>query len=235
MSANTVSDVSSIRQDGYLDQVRARESHSRSRERNSKEESQEDMSESWKGDATLPRTLKPRPPPPLPPVPLTISTGSLTFQDHRPSSAASISGDDERSLSHHAGPEYDPVTSSESSSTAVSGTQISYQKPRRRSYTKVLPLRSPQSTSPAELGSKASSYSPSASPSSSPMLPLAPHESFEPREIISVTDDSGAGWRRHTRVYDGGVCLACMASTGQDGHDSQGGFYGDNVPMDQRR
>lgn len=44
-------------------------------------------------------------------------------------------------------------------------------------------------------------------------------------------DDSGAGWKRHTRVYGGGVCLACLASGGNHG----GGFYGENVPLDQRR
>lgn len=48
-------------------------------------------------------------------------------------------------------------------------------------------------------------------------------------EIISVLDDSGAGWTRHTRVYGGGVCLACLAA------DSGGGTYGDSVPMEDRR
>lgn len=42
-------------------------------------------------------------------------------------------------------------------------------------------------------------------------------------QMISVTDDSGAGWKRHTRVYGGGVCLACAASGGG------GGFYGASV------
>jgi hypothetical protein len=48
-------------------------------------------------------------------------------------------------------------------------------------------------------------------------------------EIISVVDDAGHGWKRHTRVYGGGVCLACLASGGQ------GGFYGDRVPLEDRR
>jgi len=48
-------------------------------------------------------------------------------------------------------------------------------------------------------------------------------------EIISVTDGHGAGWQRHTRVYGGGVCLACAAS------GREGGFYGDNVHPEEKR
>ncbi|KAL2107369.1 hypothetical protein VUR80DRAFT_5307 [Thermomyces stellatus] len=64
-------------------------------------------------------------------------------------------------------------------------------------------------------------------PSSTPFLPPPP-PAFDDRgksvdvqaEVISVTDGFGAGWTRHTRVYGGGVCLACAASGGE------GGFYG---------
>lgn len=52
-------------------------------------------------------------------------------------------------------------------------------------------------------------------------------------EIISVVDGAGHGWKRHTRVYGGGVCLACVAASGRDGE--QGGFYGDKVPLEDRR
>ncbi len=93
---------------------------------------------------------------------------------------------------------------------------------------------------------------PSSFPSSSPALPLAPHASFaEPvavsvsrqpneidvqGEIISVTDDSGAGWKRHTRVYGGSVCLACMEFGRQHGAEGgDGGFYGENVRPEDRR
>lgn len=41
--------------------------------------------------------------------------------------------------------------------------------------------------------------------------------------------DPGTSWKRHTRVYGGGVCLACVAAAGE------GGFYGDSVrPQDKR-
>jgi hypothetical protein len=48
-------------------------------------------------------------------------------------------------------------------------------------------------------------------------------------EAISVMDHAGHGWKRHTRVYGGGVCLACAAA------DEEGGFYGDKVPLEDRR
>ncbi|KAJ0283419.1 hypothetical protein COL940_004587 [Colletotrichum noveboracense] len=51
-------------------------------------------------------------------------------------------------------------------------------------------------------------------------------------EIISMLDGSGAGWKRHTRVYGNGACLACAASC-DDGH--HGGFYGENVLPEERR
>jgi hypothetical protein len=50
-------------------------------------------------------------------------------------------------------------------------------------------------------------------------------------EIISVVDGDGAGWTRHTRVYGGGVCLACAASGGNHG----GGFYGATVRPEEMR
>lgn len=50
-------------------------------------------------------------------------------------------------------------------------------------------------------------------------------------EIISVMDDKGAGWKRHTRVYGGGVCLACATA----GDDGQGGFYGSNVRPEEKQ
>ncbi|KAL8366355.1 hypothetical protein RB595_004907 [Gaeumannomyces hyphopodioides] len=46
-------------------------------------------------------------------------------------------------------------------------------------------------------------------------------------ETTSMDDESGASWKRHTRVHDGGVCLACLANGG--------GFYGDTVPLEERR
>ncbi|KIH91180.1 hypothetical protein SPBR_01679 [Sporothrix brasiliensis 5110] len=51
----------------------------------------------------------------------------------------------------------------------------------------------------------------------------------------AVPDDAAAGdgdWGRHTRVYGGGVCLACLAAESSGG---QGGEYGASVPMEQRR
>lgn len=40
--------------------------------------------------------------------------------------------------------------------------------------------------------------------------------------------DSHSGWKRHTRVYEGGVCLACAAA-------EEGGFYGTRVRPEDKR
>lgn len=126
--------------------------------------------------------------------------------------------------------------------------------PRRRSYTKTLPISIPTpqtstlSTAPdAELllfneGAAAVAFSPSSYPPMSPVLPPAPPSATDALpsrsidikgEIISTVDGQGAGWTRHTRVYGGGVCLACQSSGAQHGH---GGFYGANVrPEEMRR
>lgn len=40
--------------------------------------------------------------------------------------------------------------------------------------------------------------------------------------------DSSSGWKRHTRVYEGGVCLACAAA-------EEGGFYGTRVRPEDKR
>ncbi|KAI0383398.1 hypothetical protein F5Y04DRAFT_33993 [Hypomontagnella monticulosa] len=182
-------------------------------------------------DAGTPLILKSGPPPPPPLTPPSLSTGVFTFQDRRLSVAASSMGDLDTSFFHQPNPDYTLSPSSDSTSTALPHGQDSPSIPRRRSYSKMLPL-GPAHSDPDHDGT---SFSPSSFPSSSPILPLAPHESLESGEIdirgeiISVMDDSGAGWKRHTRVYGGGVCLACLAS------GSQGGFYGDNVPPEHRR
>ncbi|KAJ2976572.1 hypothetical protein NQ176_g4875 [Zarea fungicola] len=50
-------------------------------------------------------------------------------------------------------------------------------------------------------------------------------------EIISVVNEDGAGWSRHTRVYGGGVCLAC-ATSGVGGEEN---FYAGAVAPESMR
>ncbi|EGX87637.1 hypothetical protein CCM_09598 [Cordyceps militaris CM01] len=58
-----------------------------------------------------------------------------------------------------------------------------------------------------------------------------PHRNVGVRgEIISVVNEAGHGWTRHTRVYGGGVCRACAASGGHEG-----GFYGATVTPEEMR
>ncbi|KAI2465415.1 hypothetical protein F4781DRAFT_27363 [Annulohypoxylon bovei var. microspora] len=233
MSVNRPSGISQLRATEKLGDDEKKYGRDGSRERVKGEALEEDRTASVGIDAGTPLTLKFGPPPPLPLTPPVLSTGIFTFQDRRLSVAASSMGDLDTSFYHQPNPDYTLSPSPGSMSTALPHDQDSPSIPRRRSYTKVLPL------GPAHPDHEhgESSFPPSSFPSSSPILPLAPHESLESNhreidvkgEIVSVMDDSGAGWKRHTRVYGGGVCLACLAS------GSQGGFYGDNVPPEHRR
>ncbi|KAI1747277.1 hypothetical protein F4782DRAFT_444995 [Xylaria castorea] len=180
--------------------------------------------------------LKARPPTPMPLTPPVLSTTFFSFQDRRLSVSASINGDFDPSLTREGNSD---INSPESTTTIVPNIRALSPISMRKSYTKILPLDPLQPTCSKEAGMEntSSAFAPSSFPSSNPILPLAPHAALESKEIdvsgeiVSVTDDSGAGWKRHTRVYGGGVCLACLASGGNHG----GGIYGENVPLDQRR
>lgn len=192
--------------------------------------------ESRKSDADDSRALKARPPPPMPFTPPVLSTTFFSLQDRRLSMAVSTNGDFDPTLVHEADSD---INSAESSTTIRPNMKASSPIPLRRSYSKILATDPPPPDFPAEAETEDTSpaFAPNSFPSSNPILPIAPHAALDAGEmdvtgeIVSVMDDSGAGWKRHTRVYGGGVCLACMASGG--GH--HGGFYGENVPLDQRR
>lgn len=231
-----------------------------------------------------------RPPPPPPLTPPTLSTSVFTFEDRRPRYAVSIPPRlDTTSFIHQPNPDYMMTGASSTSvanyrrSSSPKSATASVSTPRRRSYTKTIPVGIPPrgSTSSSQQwgGVGGDSFSPSSYPPTSPQLPPPPpgqpsddaHASYNDEyydyefdtddqqaqhhqqqgsgviggggsapgtetgeidlqgEIISVMDDAGHGWKRHTRVYGGGVCLACVAAGGQ------GGFYGDKVPMEERR
>jgi len=188
-------------------------------------------------DYAPPRHSMARPPPPPPLTPPSLSSAVFTFEDRRPSYAVSVPAELETapavSFIHRPNPDY---TGSSTSADVVSSPST----PRRRSYTKTLPIGAPGSGSGQREARDA--FAPSSFPPASPALPPPPPGHHEAAldgadgqgeidvqgEIISVLDESGAGWKRHTRVYGGGVCLACMASGG-------GGFYGDKVPPEDRR
>lgn len=128
-------------------------------------------------------------------------------------------------------------------------SSITTPAPRRSSYDVTQPISIPtpqeSSLSVREASSPEQATSPSSYPPSSPLLPPPPPgdermatEDDRPRhnvdvkgEIISVLDEGGTGWSRHTRVYGGGACLACAASG--DGHE--GGFYGATVTPEEMR
>ncbi|KAI8630031.1 hypothetical protein F5Y19DRAFT_68951 [Xylariaceae sp. FL1651] len=198
----------------------------------------QDEPDAVKADTCESRDLKARSSPPAPVTPPALSAKLFSFQNRRLSIAASSNGEFDPSYTHRLKSDSHSSPSSGSTTIAVSSTQTSSPISLQRSYTK-LPAHDPFQPSlstEAVMGDDLSTFSPSSFPSSSPILPLAPHASLESGEIdvtsgiIPVMDHSGADWKRHTRVYGGGVCLACMASG-----DHDGGFYGDNVPLDQRR
>ena len=184
-----------------------------------------------------------RPPPLSPKVPLAVTTDAVRLEDRRLSSAVSTMGDVDLPFFQRQG--LDCMSSpSSSSSVALPTRHGSPLTPRRRSYTRTISLgASRPGTPPAELPNTPHvTFAPSSFPPSSPYLPPAPHDGddgdgdgFPPQvidvhgEIISMDDSTGASWTRHTRVYGGGVCLACLASGGE------GGFYGPTVPLEDRR
>lgn len=181
----------------------------------------------------IPRPVMSRPPPAPPLTPPELSTAVFAFQD-RPRGVV----DD--SFIHQPNPDYMSSTAADmSTSTAISPpSSASPTIPRRRSYNKTLPIGVPLAQPlSAELdAAEPTTFSPRSYPSTSPLLPPAPpgaqsNEIGVQGEIIGLLDGEGAGWTRHTRVYGGGVCLACAASGGNHG----GGFYGATVRPEEMR
>lgn len=148
----------------------------------------------------------------------------------------------------------DVMSSSPKSATSSPGTR---RRSYNKSVPIGIPNTSSASSQDSSLTlTSADTFSPASYPPTSPLLPPPPpghefgYDTLEyayddpnappvvgaqgqidlQGEIISVMDQSGHGWKRHTRVYGGGVCLACVASGGE-----HGGFYGDKVPPEQRR
>lgn len=194
---------------------------------------------------TSTRFMLSMPPPPPPLTPPELSPSVFTYDSRRRSFTSGISELD-ASFFEQPNPDYMSSTSA-ATSTATQSTRAtrSSPMPRRRSYTKTLPIDMPASAAGPMFDEAGIVFSPSSYPPTSPLLPGPPpiygeirydeatkQEILVQGEIISVLDDAGAGWKRHTRVYGGGVCLACAAS-GNDGH--HGGFYGENVLPEEKR
>ncbi|KFH46598.1 hypothetical protein ACRE_025070 [Hapsidospora chrysogenum ATCC 11550] len=182
------------------------------------------------------RNLMSRPPPAPPLTPPELSSTVFTLEGRPPS---------EHSLIHQPNPDY--TSSSTTSLGPPPGAVAIASHPRRLSYNKTVPIGIPvsrqSSASESDLFASPSSY-----PPTSLLLPPAPPTSkawpefngHSPTqreiemhgEIVGVLDENGAGWSRHTRVYGGGVCLACAAAGRQHG---ESGFYGPNVLPEEMR
>ncbi|KAK4458181.1 hypothetical protein QBC42DRAFT_349821 [Cladorrhinum samala] len=204
-------------------------------------------------DSTGPRHSARAPTPPPPWRSPTMSNVVHPFQDRRPSYAVSIPPELDTSFTSSSNLEYDDASST-SAHVQSASPQSSSAIPRRRSYTRSIPIPITSSSSSTASMTSGTTFSPSSYPPSSPLLPPPPPVNDAPSEyvfvggpggpgvfleereidihdeIISVMDEEGHGWKRHTRVYGGnGACLACLSS------EDQGGFYGDKVPLADRR
>ncbi|TDZ39019.1 hypothetical protein C8035_v005665 [Colletotrichum spinosum] len=195
-------------------------------------------------DVTSSRIVLSRPPPPPPLTPPELSPSVFTYDDRR-RSFTGLATELDASFFEQPNPDY--MSSTETATTTAtrpSQSTRSSPAPRRRSYTRTLPVGVPASSASPVSDGSATTFSPSSFPPTSPLLPGPPPihgEILEDGtlrhvevhgEIISMLDDNGFGWKRHTRVFGGGVCLACAAS-GHDGH--HGGFYGENVLPEEKR
>lgn len=181
------------------------------------------------GSVSLPRPIVSRlpPAPPLTPPELSPAVFTIEHAPHR-----------QDSFIHQPNPDY--MTSTSPLAGTGSGPAS---RPRRRSYHQTTPIGTPtpQRASLSEADHTDLAFSPSSYPSTSPLLPPPPPGAdgfVQARpgvnvkgEIVSVRDGGGVGWTRHTRVYGGGVCLACAAAGGQHG----GGFYGATVAPEEMR
>lgn len=203
----------------------------------------------WTANGTsLPWALMSRLPVPPPLIPPELSTSIFTYDGH-----GRIRGDRDSFL-HQPNPDYLAASPRTSPQTLASDSPLTT---RRRSYNMMLPMTTPLSTpsrsGPGHAGQDPAlpSFHPvksaslaSASPSSLSLPSLPPSSSSSGSaaqegersweigvrgEIISVLNENGAGWTRHSRVYGSqDICPACAASYG-------GGFYGATVPPEDMR
>lgn len=171
-----------------------------------------------------------------------LSSSLLSFRDRRPSSVVSVPSELDTGFIHQPNPDYFDDSYP---------TRMLSSSPSLAEFSQGMPIPTTTSASSNETMTTAETYSPSSYPPTSPLLPPPPPGGFPEYqfvggpggpgvllsdqeiqlhdEVISIMDEAGHGWKRHTRVYGGGVCLACAAA------GDEGGFYGDTVPMEDRR
>ncbi|KAL1843350.1 hypothetical protein VTK73DRAFT_2866 [Phialemonium thermophilum] len=177
-----------------------------------------------------------RPPFPPPLTPPTLAALPFPFENRLPGYAASIPPQLDVGFIHQPNPDYMASSTSADLETSPQNPDVT---PRRRSYAKTVPIGipTPAGSSLSQQMNNASAgpdtFSPSSYPPTSPRLPPPPPNQMDDflaalefaggrpelevqGEIISVVDDAGYGWKRHTRVYGGGVCLACLAAKAKE-------------------
>lgn len=183
---------------------------------------------SWQFSHHLP------PPPPLTPPSLAMPA----FPPGSGMTSNKMGASSELSFIHQPNPDYtvelSPLPQVSLSASPYANT-LAATSPHRRNYTRLVPVRDPVlpvtvSTGSSEARTMTSEFWTSgdsqvtyASSQGHDTLVTSVEEETKREiglrgEIISALDDAGAGWKRHTRVYGGGVCLACLAA--DNGGDS---------------
>ena len=198
------------------------------------------LNPTWNNNGGPDRHLISRPPPAPPLTPPDFSNTVYTLEG-RPMSQGVPD-----SFLHQPNPDYTSASFSTMSSSQVSGGSS-----HRRSYSKTVPIGIPRRQSSMSEPDQADlTISPNSYPPTSPILPPPPPSDFQDGpssdregqpstqvrhevdahgQLVSVRNSDGVSWTRHTRVYGGGVCLACAAA------GREGGFYGANVRPEEMR
>ncbi|EFW99657.1 hypothetical protein CMQ_5468 [Grosmannia clavigera kw1407] len=185
------------------------------------------------------------PPPPLTPPSLAASYPLEEVQfDHDAFRVGKLDSSSDVSFIHQPNPDYTAELEGLDATTSA----LIPLPPRRRNYTKLVVVgisAAPASAVPSQnqpmlverehddlADVYASTLHQPPAKSRQRSTPASPNEDMGREiglqgEIISTLDDQGAGWKRHTRVYGGGVCLACLAAEGGSRY-----FAGTGAPKD---
>ncbi|ERT00396.1 hypothetical protein HMPREF1624_03767 [Sporothrix schenckii ATCC 58251] len=168
------------------------------------------------------------------PPPLPLSTSSFAFE--RPTLASGRAGQDDDMGDDMDGNDSNGDEAPGTASPTRVAASIAFIHQPNPDYANVgdeetLTAATATAPPPAELPS-----SPSVSTVTETLPALDTGATNELLSVLgAVPDVAAAGdgdWGGHTRVYGGGVCLACLAAESSGG---QGGEYGASVPMEQRR
>lgn len=187
--------------------------------------------EPTKGSGYSPSIL----PHPLPAPPITLSEpshGVFNFYDRRRSFPPGAKSLDTEEFISQPNPDYIGESSSDALPAKTSSSTTA--TPTRSYINNISTDMLPTISSQTESRFISSSFPPTSllppPPAELPELGQIQHGDNVQDETVSSPEETSHIWKRHTRVYGSGVCLACLQSG-----DGEGGFYGANVRPEDRR